>query len=153
MTFGLNKQTPAPQPVFHIFLVIVLAAFTFSNTGCRSIEAAQQQSRTLLTDLHKKINAANYTEIYQEADPAFREGTTAADSELLFKGVHDKLGHASSSELQNIRIMATTDGEFITADFKSSFANDSATEAVVWRKTDGAYHLYRYNINSKAFLR
>ena len=140
------------QPV-RLALPLSLAFLTLFTSGCKSIQAAQEDSKNLIVELHKEINAADYNGIYANADPAFREGTSAADSELIFKGVHDKLGQANSSELQNTRWVVNTNGEFITSDFKSSFTRDAADEEVVWRKTDGGYHLYRYNINSKAFFR
>jgi hypothetical protein len=129
-------------------------ALFLASCGCRSVENAQAESTRMMNVLHEDINAGDINSIYSGADEGFRQGTTSSDSAQLFIAIRKKLGDAGKTYPQNTTISATLSGHYITATYETDFVNDpNAIERVVWHESDGAYRLYRYDINSNAFLR
>jgi len=138
---------------FRVLLVTAAVCVGLSG-GCKKIEQSQERSTDLVIHLHEQINADEADAICANADDAFKESGSNDDCVELFKAVHRKLGDAGNAAAINTQVMESTNGEFITTTFDTNYANDmSVKEYVVWHESGGVYRLYKYNVNSKAFLK
>lgn len=102
---------------------------------------------------HTQLNAGQYEEIYSEADEAF--STSDKHDELLkfLTQVHIKLGNAGVAKQVHLNVNATTGGTFVVSEFVTQFDEGQAQETFIWRKSGDGLKLYRYNVQSKVFLK
>jgi len=107
----------------------------------------------LVHQFHQELNAADYETIFQ----ASKDSTLVTPQDhkefvKILRGVHTKLGNATSESLTNLRVNVTTDGTLTIANFASTFEHGKAEETFTWIKSRGVLKLYRYHIESDAFL-
>ena len=70
----------------------------------------------------------------------------------LLETVHSKMGNVDSEMLVNVGVNATTNGSFITAQYRTMFAQGQATEIFTFVKSDGMLRLRGYSIQSGVYL-
>lgn len=75
------------------------------------------------------------------------------DSLALFSAISSKLGTPVRSIQGGTTVLANTFGAFLVSEFKTMYSdNASGLEVIMWRKSNVAYHLFSYSINSKELL-
>jgi hypothetical protein len=119
--------------------------YTTFHSGWTEASAAAHQ-------FHEELNAANFDQISSEADPGFQDPDKRQELIKFLTAVHTKLGNATSEKLTNLNLHANTNGRFIVATFSSHFEKGDAEETIVWKRDGETLRLYRYNINSDAFV-
>lgn len=101
---------------------------------------------------HHELNDGQYEQIYQEADAGFRDPEKHDEIVKFLRGVHTKLGNATSERFSNMRVNATTEGTFIITTYTSTFSAGTAEETFTWVKNGTGLKLYGYNIQLNAFI-
>jgi hypothetical protein len=102
---------------------------------------------------HAQLNSGQFEEICSEADEAFSQSDKHEELVRFLEQVHKKLGNAGTAKQLRINVNATTGGTFVTAEFITRFDEAQADETFTWRKSGKDLKLYRYNIQSNAFLK
>lgn len=102
---------------------------------------------------HSQLNAGQYEEICAEADEGFSQSDKHHELVHFLDQVHKKLGNAGTARRLGINVKATSGGTFVTSEFATQFDEGEADETFVWRKSGKDLKLYRYNVQSNAFLK
>lgn len=102
---------------------------------------------------HAQLNAGQYEEICNEADEAFAHSEKHDELVHFLEQVHKKLGSAVTARQLHVNVSATNVGTFVTSEFATHFDQGEADETFVWRKSGADLRLYRYNVQSNAFLK
>lgn len=103
-------------------------------------------------EFHQRLNAGQYEAIYRQADVGFTREGKHDEMVKFLAAVHAKLGDAGATNLVNIRVNATTNGTFLTAEYNTTFARGSAVEMFTWIKKSGNLALHGYNIQSNVLV-
>jgi len=101
---------------------------------------------------HQQLNSGDYEDIYREADNGFRTGQGQDDAIRFFEIVHNKLGLAGQETQLNVRVDMNTRATFLTAQYNTAFATDTATEIFTWVRSNGTLKLYAYHVRSNALI-
>jgi hypothetical protein len=135
-------------------VLVVLGAIGLWKGGMvvyRTFHSGWIEAGAAAHHFHEELNAGQYEQIYQEADPAF----SPIDKHLRlvsFSGqVHTTLGNATSERLTNLNLNVESGSHFVVATFTTTFEKGIAQEQIVWRRDGNTLRLWRYNINSPAF--
>ena|ERR1700690_2008967 len=150
--FG-HAPNPPKRAWWKWSLALTALLLVFLMWQCGS---ALRQGRALadpaVHEFHKKINAGRYEEICREADNSLG-GIEKRDELIKFlEATHAKLGDAGVSNQLNMRVNATTFGNFVVAQYETTFARGTAVETFTWVKKSGALRLYGYHIESNALV-
>jgi Protein of unknown function (DUF4019) len=110
------------------------------------------QSREAVGQFHKRLDAEQYTAIYDDTDDLFRHQTTEKEFTPILAAVHRKLGVVEHGEPTGVLVNANTGGTFVKLSYKVKFTGGDATESFEWRMSDGKCKLVSYNINSPTLI-
>ena len=103
---------------------------------------------------HSQLNSGEYEDICSEAaDEAFAEEDKHDQFIHFLDSIHRKLGRAGTAKQIHINVNVTGSGTFVTSQFSTEFEQGLADETFVWRKDGKLFKLYRYNVQSEAFLK
>ena len=128
-------------------LLLVCVALPLS--GCKELMEVSKEGQRLDDQLHAAMSRGDWDGIYANADPQYREGATAEKSRAYLSAVVRKLGNPTASKQTSWTLNTNTSGTFLRSECETTFATQSTgTETIVWRKSDGVYRLFSYNINS-----
>ena len=95
------------------------------------------------------MTRGDWKSVYADADPDMKSETSEEKFGALFTAIAKKLGHPVSSKSGGWNLNANGGGTYLTSTCQTQFSNNaSGTETFVWRKVDGKYRLYSYNIQS-----
>ncbi len=118
-----------------------------------ALHAGRVSANTLVKEFHHQLNKGKYEEICQNTYDGYN-GAAKHDQWLgTLRGVHAKMGMALKEGNGNYRLYASTSGTFLTSEFETTFEHGEAEETLTWIKSKGAWKLFRYQIQSDAFLR
>lgn len=146
-------DTPSKRVLWKWSLAITSAALVFLMWQCGSAFVnGRRLANGSVRHFHQQLNTEEYEEIYRSADEGFRAGQNHDQLIRLLQTVHNKLGNASDENRVNMRIDRNSHGTFITAMYKTAFANGMATETFTWTEGNGILKLYGYHIESNALL-
>jgi hypothetical protein len=101
---------------------------------------------------HQELNSGQYDQIWQEGDSGFREGGKHEEFVRVLQATHAKLGNATTENLTNLHVNATTGGTLIITSYNTTFSGGMAEETFTWVKEGSGLKLRRYVITSPAFL-
>jgi Protein of unknown function (DUF4019) len=149
-TLNLERPASLRQRVWWKWAQAITAAVSLLiiwQCGFGLLQGRRQANATV-QHFHQQLNTGQYVEIFREADAGFREGKTEADLVKFLQAVHTKLGDTGAANFINIRVNATTNGTFTTAQYKTTFDHGSAVETFTWIKTSNTLRLYGYDIRS-----
>jgi|SRR5579859_4509710 len=130
-------------------LTIILLLILMWRCGTGLIQD-RALANTAVRQSHQELNAARYDEICREADEDFAQEGKCEEFTKFLEAVHAKMGTADSETLVNVRLYATTNGNFIMTQYMTIFAQGSATETFTWVKSNSRLRLQRYRIQSSA---
>jgi len=99
---------------------------------------------------HDEFNQQNYTKIYQEADPKFREAVQQDALAKLLTKVHENLGNVTDATRTGFNVNYNVGGSTITITYSTKFQLGEGQEQFVWLKSGGGVRLLNYNIKSAA---
>jgi hypothetical protein len=126
--------------------VIVVLLFL---AGVKFYMVFQRSGQAEIVPLHEEMKRMDTAAIYASADPSYRAMTTREQSDSYFQSVHDALGGPLSYTVAGTYSGASTArGSIRSIVLQTHFARGDATESLVFRKTDGAWHLLRYRCTS-----
>jgi hypothetical protein len=134
-----------------LVVAAVVLIFFMWHCGSAFLEG-QKLADAAMRHFHQQLNTEAYEEIYRESDEGFRAVQSHEQLIKFLQAVHRKLGSASDGRQVNMRVEVNTRGTFITAWYTTAFAGGAATETFTWTKGGGALKLYKYHIESNAFL-
>jgi len=152
---AVTQEQAKPKRILWKWSLIVsgcLLAFLMWQCGS-ALYSGSKLADQAAQHFHQQLNRAEFEQICSEADPGFSEPEKHDELITFLQSVHKKLGNATGEKRQNLNVSSTTGGTFVTANFASQFDTGEASETFVWRKTGDSLRLYRYNLNSKAFLK
>jgi len=151
-------STPAPAPQKRVLwkwslaLLGILLLFLMWQCGS-ALYQGRGLSNAAVRHFHSELNGAQYEEIWKEADEGFASSEKHDELVRFLEAVHRKLGNAGAESMTNLNVNATTGGTFITANYTTTFDQDQASETFIFRKAGTTLKLYRYNVQSNAFLK
>jgi Protein of unknown function (DUF4019) len=133
-----------------------ILAVALAAAGCTWVEKAYQGmfkgTTAAVAQFHSQLNQEKYAEIYAQADPALRKSTSQSDFAALLAAVHRKLGNFENANLTNFNEKEDSQGDIVRAEYKTTFAQGSASETFTLRFTDGQGKLVKYEINSPVLI-
>ncbi len=135
-------------------VLVVLGAIGLWKGGVvvyRTFHSGWLEASAAAHHFHEELNAGEYEQIYQEADPAFSPIAKHLRLVSFLNQVHTTLGNTSSERLTNLNLNVYNGSHFVVARFTTTFEKGTAQEEIVWRRDGNALRLWRYNINSPAF--
>src|SRR5690349_953907 len=81
---------------------------------------------------HGQLNGGRYTEIWEQADEAFRSTGSEQEFVRFLEAVHRKLGNAQLASLNTITVQTMTNGSSLVAVYRTQFDRDMANETFTW---------------------
>lgn len=105
-----------------------------------------------VSHFHEQLNAADYEDIYREADEGFRAGQSHDDLIKFLETLHERLGLAGKSNELNVRVDTNTQGTFLTTQYSTAYATGTANEMFTWLQKGGTLQLFAYRIQSNALI-
>jgi hypothetical protein len=126
--------------------VAVLVSFLLWGCSPVDIGAASGAGKKF----HDEFNQQEYTKIYQEADPKFREAVQQDALTKLLTKVHDKLGNVTDATRTGFYVNYNAGGSTITITYSTKFQQGEGQERFVWLKSGDVVRLLNYNIQSQA---
>jgi len=140
----LWKWSLAVTAVVLVFLMWQCGSALYS--GAKLADQAVQR-------FHVQLNRGEFDEICREGDEAFSQGEKHDELLHFLEQIHRKLGNAGAGSRTNLRVNAEPGGTFVTAHFATQFEQGQADETFTWRRSGNTLRLYRYNVQSNAFLK
>jgi outer membrane murein-binding lipoprotein Lpp len=119
--------------------------------GC-SASANIDSAKAGVQQFHSMMNASQFQAVYDQSDAAMKQATPADRMFKFLSAVHRKLGAAGPSSLQNWYVNYTTSGQFVTLNYKTTFASGFGDENFIYRVDNGVAKLVGYHINSDALI-
>lgn len=148
-----GSRIPAQRALWISSLGLTAAVMTLLIWQCSStFRQGQILADPAVREFHSKLNAGQYEEICNEADPGLAGEAKHAELVHFLEGVHNKLGNAGVSSRISIRVNATTFGGSIVAQYNTAFARGAAVETFTWMKKNSSLRLYAYDIRSNALV-
>jgi|SRR5215813_6553385 len=124
---------------------------SFLAAGC-GMKADLARAGAQVTHFHAQLDGEEYTTIYNEADPRFREASKLPDFVALLEAVHRKLGNVRDATQQNFFVNYNTSGSTVRVVYATRFTGGDAQEEFVWAKSGDRLQLLRYQINSNTLI-
>lgn len=131
-----------------VAVVPMLAVFCVACSVGESTDAATKA----VADFRISYFEGRFDQMYNDADPEFRQQTTRGDWNKLMRIVTSRLGQVRSQGDPAWNVNATTKGTFVTLVYQTDFEKGKATENFVWRVDGKSARLIGYHINSLALL-
>jgi hypothetical protein len=119
--------------------------------GC-SASANIDAAKAGVQQFHDLLNTSQFEAVYDQSDQAMKQTASADRLVKLLSAVHRKLGAAGDSALQNWNVNHTTSGQFVTLNYKTTFAGGAGDENFVYRMDGGRAKLAGYHIVSDALI-
>jgi hypothetical protein len=126
-----------------VLLLLILA-------GCSAPDFSEAESD--ITELHHELDNEQFSDIYQSGSPELKAATSESDFVKFLAAVHRKLGKVQSSVSTFKGFNITTNGTFVTLNYKTRFAQGDAQEQFVYVTRDKKTLLMGYHINSMALI-
>jgi len=130
-----------------IFSFVILVAQAGCGTS-EDVKAAEER----VANFHRQLDAQDFLNIYNQADPKLREVTKAEEFLALLTAIHKKLGNVQSAMQQGYLVNFATSGTTIRLNYTTKYAEGDAQEVFVWRKDGNVIRLLGYNVNSNALI-
>jgi hypothetical protein len=149
----LAAASPLKRALWKWILAVAGLFLLFLAWQCGSaVQEGRRLANSAVGEFHEKLNRGQYEEIYREADDGFARMGKHDELVRFLEGVHARLGSAGVSNLDNMRVNATTGGTFVVAQYSTSFDQGSAVETFTWIRSNGALKLSAYTVQSNAPL-
>ena len=131
--------------------VLLLGVGAFSCN--RALNQGKHEAYELAEQFHAEIAKRNWSGIYADADPKYRETVSSEGSAEMFAGVVRKLGVPLSCKQGGTTLQADTSGSRIISECETTFSlNSKGEETFIWHKSDGKYRLIGYHLSSPDLL-
>lgn len=101
---------------------------------------------------HEMLDGQQFDAIYDQSSEDLKKVATKADMVALLAAVHRKLGNMKSTARQTWNINYNTGGTFVSAFYKTTFAEGEAQEQFVFRVEGKTAQLAGYHISSNALI-
>jgi len=164
----VDSVTPVPQPpdltrpephvapkrvLWKWSLIVSAVVCSFMSLQCiAALSTGGKRAEQAVQHLHAQLDAGDYEGILHDADPAFLAADTHDGLIRFLRGVHTKLGAVRSAERINLFVGNGTMGPYVRTQYKSTFANGTATESFTWRRAGGRFALLGYHVESRVFV-
>jgi len=120
--------------------------------GC-GVKESFKDAEVEVGKFHQALDAGDLPAIWQQADPALRQGAQRSQLEKVLAAVHRKLGKVKEAKQVGWNANATTGGTFVTLTYQTVFEHGSGVEQFVYRKGDeGKVSLTGYDIQSQDMM-
>ena len=129
-------------------LTIIGVVFLFLTLSCSTFMKGKNLSEPAAKNFHDQLNAGKYTEIYAQADDAFKRVVPEKKWIEMCEKIQRKLGSFKSSKSTGIKTNTNNSGTFATITYDSEFTVGPATEEFMFRITDDKALLFNYELNS-----
>ncbi|MBO9726024.1 MAG: DUF4019 domain-containing protein [Novosphingobium sp.] len=132
------------------YLVPFAAAAMLAGCG---VKESFKDAEVEVGKFHQALDAGDLPAIWQQADPALRQGAQRGQLEKVLDAVHRKLGKVKDAKQVGWNANATTGGTFVTLTYQTTFEHGSGVEQFVYRKGDeGKVTLTGYDIQSQDMM-
>ncbi len=132
------------------YLVPFAAAAMLAGCG---VKEPFKDAEVEVGKFHQALDAGDLPAIWQQADPALRQGAQRSQLEKVLDAVHRKLGKVKEAKQVGWNANATTGGTFVTLTYQTAFEHGSGVEQFVYRKGDeGKVTLTGYDIQSQDMM-
>lgn len=98
--------------------------------------------------LHDHFNNQRYDTILVQASDEYRQSVSVEQNRELFRGLRDKLGTATDSNVVGFRTMFSDAGRSLILTCSTKYQRGEAIETFTWRLTDGKILLMGYQVNN-----
>lgn len=120
--------------------------------GC-GVKESFKDAEVEVGKFHQALDAGDLPAIWQQADPALRQGPQRIQLEKVLDAVHRKLGKVKEAKQVGWNANATTGGTFVTLTYQTVFEHGSGVEQFVYRKgNEGKVTLTGYDIQSQDMM-
>ena len=133
-------------------LLIIGTIFFFLTLACSSMMKGKNLAGPAVEKFHAQFNAENYSEIYDEADEAFKKSVTEQQLVELLSAVHRKLGTVTKASSTGWHVNTNTSGTIATVTYDVDFSEGKGTEEFMFNITDDKALLYNYKVNSPLLI-
>jgi hypothetical protein len=144
---GRSADRESMKRTMHLGIVATLISLLVG--GCAESRGAAEAGTR---EFRVRCARAEFSRIYKEAAPEFRNKVAEADFTKLLEAVREKLGTWQSSKPPAWTAFSGTGGRRMTLKYDSQVEKGAAVEEFVWRIQDGRGILLGYQINSPVFL-
>lgn len=124
---------------------LLLATLVLTACGVR---VSSGDAENAITVFHERLNGGELGEIWNRADPEFREQTTRADFDALMGSIRSQLGKMTSGRNVSFKLRSGTSGNSAGVIRESEFEKGKGKETFHFRADTGVMLLVSYKIES-----
>jgi hypothetical protein len=133
-------------------LGLILLALLLAFAGACSLTKGKGVAEAAVVKFHDQFNAAQYHEIYEQADAAFKKSASEDEFVALLEAVHRKLGTVKEAHSSGWGVNATPAGTMATLTYDIDFSEGKGNEQFVFHISGDKAALYHYNVNSPLLI-
>lgn len=131
---------------------LVLVALLFGIGSACSLTKGKGIAEAAVVRFHDQFNAAQYHQIYEQADEGFKKSVSEDEFVALLEAVHRKLGTVKNAHSSGWGVNATPAGTMATLTYDTDFSEGKGNEQFVFHITGDKAGLYHYNVNSPLLI-
>ena len=131
---------------------LVLVALLLTAASACSLARGKGIAEAAVVKFHDQFNAAQYHEIYEQADQAFKKSASEDEFVALLEAVHRKLGTVKEAHSAGWGVNATPSGTMATLSYDIDFSEGKGNEQFVFHISGNTAALYHYNVNSPLLI-
>lgn len=131
---------------------LVLVALLLTAASACSLTRGKGIAEAAVVKFHDQFNAAQYHEIYEQADQAFKKSASEDEFVALLEAVHRKLGTVKQAHSSGWGINTTMAGTMATLTYDIEFSDGKGNEQFVFHISGDKAALYHYNVNSPLLI-
>jgi len=131
---------------------LVLVALLLTAASACSLARGKGIAEAAVVKFHDQFNAAQYHEIYEQADQAFKKSMSEDEFVALLEAVHRKLGTVKEAHSSGWGVNATPSGTMATLSYDIDFSEGQGNEQFVFHISGDKAALYHYNVNSPLLI-
>jgi hypothetical protein len=131
---------------------LVLVALLWTAASACSLTRGKGIAEAAVVRFHDQFNAAQYHEIYEQADQAFKKSASEDEFVALLEAVHRKLGTVKEAHSSGWGINTTMAGTMATLTYDIEFSEGKGNEQFVFHISGDKAALYHYNVNSPLLI-
>ena len=130
---------------------LLVMAVMVAIAGC-SAGQDKAAAEAGVAQFHRQMNAREYHDIYDAADPAFRQSGSEGAAIRFLDQVRERLGTVRRTEQRSWRVNFTPEGRTVALEYATEFTEGRGIENFIFRIADGRTTLVGYHINSSDLM-
>jgi hypothetical protein len=126
--------------------VLVAALLALALMSCVTVDKSAVTAA--VAGFHERFNAADWTAIYDGADPSFKDATTREAFVRAMTALHSRVGQFQKAEERSFGVQAQAGGNagtYARVTYATVFSQETATELFAWRVDEKRVLLVSYD--------